>query len=258
MDEPKPQTQSDRDPTLRRNGKRRACEPCRKGKLRCDHATPFCGRCIRRKQTAKCVYHPAPMTKQKSLPAETPQPTPSLVSDATATYAQHHSPANIDTPKHGPVGLFRPTPNNQCLDLIALPNGDVDKPPLRGRGPPPGPHDDTTTKRHRIWRESRFRRSRRYYGPTSFTAVFSEGEHEFPGRLLNIAEDERVHPARWPFDTQPLWGRRRPGAPGVRINETVKALYNIPSKIICERLLDTFDSFYNCTMVGSSIWCLWN
>jgi hypothetical protein len=47
----------------RRNGKQQACEPCRKGKLRCDHSVPFCGRCVRRKTTANCIYHPAPMTQ---------------------------------------------------------------------------------------------------------------------------------------------------------------------------------------------------
>lgn len=49
--------------TYRRNGKLQACEPCRKGKLRCDHFMPHCGRCIKRGKTDKCVYHPAPLTK---------------------------------------------------------------------------------------------------------------------------------------------------------------------------------------------------
>ncbi|RDW82214.1 hypothetical protein BP6252_03326 [Coleophoma cylindrospora] len=261
-----PQALSERDPSLRRNGKKKSCEPCRKGKLRCDHATPFCGRCVRRKQTTKCIYHPAPMTKPKGLPAPapapTPQPTPSLASGSTGVYCRQKSPAPAERPRHELGGLFKPTPNNRRSNLITLPNGDIDRAPLRGDCPPPGPTDDPCARRHRIWKESRFRRSRRYYGPTSFTAVFSEGQDEFPGKLLNIAEDERVHPARWPFDTQPLWGRRRPGAPGVRINETVKALYNIPSKVICERLLVTFDSFYNCTMnevmIRHAISTLWS
>ncbi|KAF1953467.1 hypothetical protein CC80DRAFT_149754 [Byssothecium circinans] len=48
---------------FRRNGKLQSCEPCRKGKLRCDHMTPTCGRCLRRGRDAQCVYHPAPLTK---------------------------------------------------------------------------------------------------------------------------------------------------------------------------------------------------
>lgn len=46
----------------RKNGLLSSCEPCRKSKLRCDHATP-CGRCRRKRKPAQCVYHPAPMTK---------------------------------------------------------------------------------------------------------------------------------------------------------------------------------------------------
>lgn len=49
--------------TYRRNGKLQACEPCRKGKLRCDHFIPHCGRCVKRGKIDKCVYHPAPLTK---------------------------------------------------------------------------------------------------------------------------------------------------------------------------------------------------
>ncbi|KAE8345283.1 hypothetical protein BDV24DRAFT_125705 [Aspergillus arachidicola] len=52
-----------RGPAVRRNGTLQSCEPCRKAKLRCDHARPVCGRCTTKKITAKCFYHPAPMTK---------------------------------------------------------------------------------------------------------------------------------------------------------------------------------------------------
>ncbi|KAJ5660607.1 hypothetical protein N7507_007058 [Penicillium longicatenatum] len=50
-------------PTTRRNGQLWSCEPCRKSKLRCDHATPVCGRCIRRDRQHLCVYHPSPLTR---------------------------------------------------------------------------------------------------------------------------------------------------------------------------------------------------
>ena len=43
-------------PNLRRNGKRQACEPCRKSKLRCDHSTSTCGRRESRKVTSGCRY----------------------------------------------------------------------------------------------------------------------------------------------------------------------------------------------------------
>ncbi|KAH7152978.1 hypothetical protein EDB81DRAFT_439686 [Dactylonectria macrodidyma] len=50
-------------PGYRRNGKLRACEPCRKKKLRCDHAVPVCGRCVAREQSERCIYHPQPLSR---------------------------------------------------------------------------------------------------------------------------------------------------------------------------------------------------
>ncbi|PLB40807.1 putative C6 transcription factor [Aspergillus candidus] len=53
-----------RSTAVRRNGTLQSCEPCRKAKLRCDHAKPVCGRCLTKNMTARCFYHPAPMTKR--------------------------------------------------------------------------------------------------------------------------------------------------------------------------------------------------
>lgn len=47
----------------RRNGRLASCEPCRKRKTSCDHRKPICTRCERKGQGARCVYHPAPMTR---------------------------------------------------------------------------------------------------------------------------------------------------------------------------------------------------
>jgi hypothetical protein len=47
----------------RKNGKRASCEPCRRGKVRCDHLMPVCGRCRRRNLSSECWYHPAPLTR---------------------------------------------------------------------------------------------------------------------------------------------------------------------------------------------------
>ncbi|KAH8697906.1 hypothetical protein BGW36DRAFT_379643 [Talaromyces proteolyticus] len=58
----------------RRNGQLSSCEPCRKAKLRCDHATPICGRCIQRQQADMCIYHPAPLTRPKLLENSSPLP----------------------------------------------------------------------------------------------------------------------------------------------------------------------------------------
>ncbi|KAJ5651252.1 uncharacterized protein N7484_004975 [Penicillium longicatenatum] len=48
---------------FRRNGQPSSCEPCRRSKLRCDHARPHCTRCVRRNISRKCYYHPSPMTQ---------------------------------------------------------------------------------------------------------------------------------------------------------------------------------------------------
>lgn len=104
-----------------------------------------------------------------------------------------------------------------------------------------------------------FRPPARYYGPTSFSAVFNEG-----ARLsddLNIGEAGRKHPATWPFG-QPLLGRERPSAPSVRMSQVVKALWNIPSRAVCEKLLGTFASLHqylmNPVMIRHCIETLWS
>jgi hypothetical protein len=47
----------------RKNGKQASCEPCRRGKVRCDHRMPVCDRCRRRNLSSECWYHPAPLTR---------------------------------------------------------------------------------------------------------------------------------------------------------------------------------------------------
>lgn len=56
---------SRRSISTRRNGKPCSCEPCRISKIRCDHKTPVCDRCVVRQKENNCVYHPAPMTKPR-------------------------------------------------------------------------------------------------------------------------------------------------------------------------------------------------
>ncbi len=47
---------------LRRNGTLQSCERCRINKIRCDHSTPRCGRCVAK--SLDCVYEAAPMTRR--------------------------------------------------------------------------------------------------------------------------------------------------------------------------------------------------
>ncbi|KAK3180682.1 hypothetical protein K4F52_008032 [Lecanicillium sp. MT-2017a] len=62
--------------TRRRNGALASCEPCRKGKTRCDHQKPKCGTCQRRGLEDKCWYHSAPLTKPRVRSTQaTPSPS---------------------------------------------------------------------------------------------------------------------------------------------------------------------------------------
>ncbi|KAJ6043572.1 uncharacterized protein N7446_001770 [Penicillium canescens] len=51
--------------TPRRNGQLSSCEPCRKSKLRCDHRSPVCGRCLNGR-AERCFYHPSPLTQPRT------------------------------------------------------------------------------------------------------------------------------------------------------------------------------------------------
>ena len=80
--------------TYRRNGKLQACEPCRKGKLRCDHMMPHCGRCVKKGKSDKCVYHPAPLTK--SATKWTPQSDQTSIS-TEGERTLHQSPPGTES-----------------------------------------------------------------------------------------------------------------------------------------------------------------
>ncbi|KAE9367110.1 hypothetical protein N431DRAFT_83075 [Stipitochalara longipes BDJ] len=105
----------------RRNGKAASCEPCRKAKIRCDHQRPVCGRCQRRGLTARCSYHPAPLTKPKPSDnnSSAPQslhpesqgfPLSPLQSHGTRRPSSFISSNNSD----------RPAPSNDLIDSTTV------------------------------------------------------------------------------------------------------------------------------------------
>lgn len=63
--QPDSDTVSSQSSPRRRNGQQAACEPCRKAKLRCDHASPVCSRCRKRRTTTQCVILVTPLTASK-------------------------------------------------------------------------------------------------------------------------------------------------------------------------------------------------
>lgn len=134
----------------RRNGSEPACEPCRKGKLRCDHKKPFCGRCVRRQQTNCCIYHPAPMTRSARINYAT----------SKASVHEGASPGS------------RSRPGAQQGSLYSAPASH----------PPPTPVEENA-------RRSPVFRQRETDGATRFSAVFTENESSLinvGSRLSNI------------------------------------------------------------------------
>lgn len=68
----------------RRNGQLSSCEPCRVSKLRCDHTSPACGRCVRVGRAGLCVYHPAPMSRPKEAARKSRKRRPASTISSTA------------------------------------------------------------------------------------------------------------------------------------------------------------------------------
>jgi hypothetical protein len=233
----------------RRNGKQQACEPCRKGKLACDHGSPFCGRCVRRKTTNKCIYHPAPMTR--SRPPATLASTE--LTNTVSTTSEHTNGHDLSLPvggameaalNHDPVQVqqFHTTGIKDCAsDITARQQHQLNTQNVfRMERIPP-------SKSQKNWKSAVYQRSARYYGPTSFSAVFSEHQSKLSPELLDIGEDERKHPGSWLFGP-PLLGRERPNTPGLRMTHIVKALINIPPWDTCEKLVNSFSSIHDSTL----------
>ncbi|KAF4637582.1 hypothetical protein G7Y89_g494 [Cudoniella acicularis] len=194
----------------RRNGKKQACEPCRKGKLACDHGAPFCGRPPTAALSASSHSAIPQASSQTWLPSNVPLVSVPLVSPTTGLG----------------TGL-------QALE-VSVNDSEKSRTECRGRKERQ-PGEQPTRKNLDRWKTAEYPKSAKYYGPTSFSSVFSE--HKTPDTdLLNIGEDSRRHPGSWLFG-QPLLGRGRPNAPDIRRKEVVKALENIPSQEICGDLI---------------------
>ncbi|PMD45629.1 hypothetical protein L207DRAFT_482070 [Hyaloscypha variabilis F] len=82
---------------VRRNGLPSSCEPCRRSKVRCDHARPHCNRCVRRKFSRNCYYQPSPMTRGANHYTE-PLLTPQSIDTATMSPVCALAPLAENTP----------------------------------------------------------------------------------------------------------------------------------------------------------------
>ncbi|EAW12286.1 putative chromatin structure remodeling complex protein RSC3 [Aspergillus clavatus NRRL 1] len=111
--------------TTRRNGQLPSCEPCRKSKLRCDHSTPICNRCIRRGRADMCLYHPAPLTKFREVKAAAIRKprqklsTSQSVSPAVGDVSVAASPSHTLTIGESQAWEKRPSANPGFLGLTS-------------------------------------------------------------------------------------------------------------------------------------------
>ncbi|KAL5321568.1 hypothetical protein ACEPPN_009528 [Leptodophora sp. 'Broadleaf-Isolate-01'] len=122
-----------------------------------------------------------------------------------------------------------------------------------GVGQPKGPRG--------AWKHSEYPRSQKFYGPTSFSAIFSENDAKVNRDLLDIGEDKRKHPGAWMYG-EPLFGFHRPNGPTAREKQTLRALWNLPSKETCEALVTVPQSLrcpsLNFRMMRHCVTTLWS
>lgn len=211
---------------LRRNGKQQACEPCRKQKVSCDHTTPHCGRCVRKGIAPMCIYHPAPMTRG---------PTSKYSSGIYSRKEQPQSP-NIAPPE--PSRVSQQPPMAQSSSFMNR-----------------SPVSYTTSAGRRLEGEASAARPTKYYGPMSFSSIFTEND------LLDADDDRRRVTSPWAL-SEGLLGPNSPSSPTVRMNQVIAALWHMPSKSICDSFLSQFDPQYhvlmNSVMIERAVAGLWS
>lgn len=124
--------------TSRRNGKQASCEPCRKGKIRCDHQRPICDRCHRRGMESQCWYHPAPLSKPRTGRDRTVGvDNPNTLSGPSPRNTRNLQQTGT-TDTHRAIELTVNTPGGS-------PPGGAILPPIEPGVASPGPGPPTTT-----------------------------------------------------------------------------------------------------------------
>jgi hypothetical protein len=195
---------------LRRNGRPKACEPCRKGKIACDHALPFCGRCTRRRLTSRCIYHPAPMTRNKA---------PQIEMAAAQTNWKLASTS------------FK-LPGCASHDLRA------------DEGLSPSIGSSVTERGTR--RRGLFKRTTGFQGATSFSAVFAENQAKFH---LGTSELEKEADSIRESGLHPLLREDREASSTAVMALGINALLNLPTRPFCHKLMDSFAILHETTLM---------
>ncbi|CZT25096.1 uncharacterized protein RCC_10825 [Ramularia collo-cygni] len=168
-------------PSYRRNGKLFSCEPCRRGKLRCDHTSPVCGRCAKRGKSDQCIYHPAPLTKPRTCPGIGPHR--SANASSLASPRQNHTGPYPTISRESHRALISPRTNSsQSPDQTvvrrmqspsSLPNTQSTQQSQWGLKPMEGSRQLSSYASPES--ATAFRDARTgFLGPTSYSAVYTE------------------------------------------------------------------------------------
>ncbi|KAJ0158812.1 hypothetical protein CTA2_10860, partial [Colletotrichum tanaceti] len=120
-------------PRYRKNGRLQACDPCRRRKVACDHVTPVCSNCKRRRRAEPCEYTVHTPTRMRSAAraASSAQATSrsASITAGSETVAEQHEHATASTLVPQPDEHPRTSP-------LAREKGTPTGPP---GGPPGGP-----------------------------------------------------------------------------------------------------------------------
>ncbi|KAJ5692887.1 hypothetical protein N7462_002310 [Penicillium macrosclerotiorum] len=197
-------------PRRRHNGQPQACEPCRKAKVRCDHSSPKCARCVLRSLT--CVYHPAPMTKRR--PPTSPTTSSFDAVRATNIEAIFNTPSDTQMRVEPQVGA-EPSPS------VADP-GSAASSGLVARS-----HASNTSKRNTL-----FRKEMGHNETTRFSAVFLENKDSFGPVILDATSSNEML-------------EHEPNVTSPRLELAVRTLLNFPTARTCDMLLTSIHNIYD-------------
>ncbi|OQE35991.1 hypothetical protein PENCOP_c012G01349 [Penicillium coprophilum] len=213
------------EPRKRHNGQPQACEPCRKAKIRCDHASPKCSRCVLR--NLECIYHPAPMTKRRPPASHTP-----IQLDTTL-------PADLLTTQNVSSTFHIPTDSSVGT---AISNAPVDPSPAASSG--------LTTRSTASKRNMLFQEELGQHETTRFSAVFVENQESF-GAVMPDTTDSNLHEL----------GREPDVTARSRVELAVRTLLNFPTArtfdILMTEIHHVYDVWLSPTMIQHCLEQVW-
>ncbi|CAI7641217.1 unnamed protein product [Penicillium glandicola] len=196
------------EPRKRHNGQPQACEPCRKAKIRCDHASPKCSRCVLR--SLNCIYHPAPMTKRRPPTSHTP-----IHFDTTL-------PVELLTTQHVSSPFQIPTGSSVGTGISFPPD------------PSPAASSGLTARSNASKRNMLFQEELGQHETTRFSAVFVENQDSFGAVMLDATNSNHHEIGREPDVTARS-----------RVELAVRTLLNFPTARTCDMLMTEIHHIYD-------------